>query len=326
MNPNRLMRTWAAALACLSLAAVAPAALSAADPPATASGSTHEGSSGDLDAQLEAARRRLEQAANEVARLSAQLSTAALDSLMPLLATTHAVIGVELDPQAAGGGARVREVSPGGPAAEAGIIRGDIIVAINGTTVTGTDAARKVVTLMRDVKPESRVKLRVLRDGKPRDYVIIAREGPTVFAASRDIPELLYGALPRVRGEFMLHGPLADMELVSLTPRLGSYFGSDKGVLVVRAPADGALKLEDGDVILAIDGRQPNSGSHATRILGSYQPGEKVKLRVLRQHKTLEVEATLPEAAAPPHRELGEDNSTGSAPAPRSVIVGSGSV
>ena len=81
------------------------------------------------------------------------------------------------------------------------------------------------------------------------------------------------------------------MELATLTPRLGSYFGSDKGVLVVRAPADGALKLEDGDVILAIDGREPSSGSHATRILSSYQPGEKMTLRILRQHKTLQLEA-----------------------------------
>src|SRR6202008_2959086 len=106
-------------------------------------------------------------------------------------------------------------------------------------------------------------------------------------------PELMPGA----RGPLLLHGPVMDMELATLTPQLGRYFGSDKGVLVVRAPADGALKLEDGDVILAIDGRQPSSGSHATRILASYQPGEKVTLRILRQHKTLDLEATVPEHA-----------------------------
>jgi len=100
---------------------------------------------------------------------------------------------------------------------------------------------------------------------------------------------------PSFPGTFMFHRPLMDMELATLTPRLGSYFGADKGVLVVRAPAGGSLKLEDGDVILAIDGRQPTSGSHATRILGSYQPGEKITLRIVRQHKTLDLEATLPE-------------------------------
>jgi S1-C subfamily serine protease len=97
----------------------------------------------------------------------------------------------------------------------------------------------------------------------------------------------------------MFYRPLMDMELATLTPRLGRYFGSDHGVLVVRSPADSGLKLEDGDVILAIDGRQPSSGSHATRILGSYQPGEKVTLRIVREHKTLEIEATLPESPQP---------------------------
>ena len=121
-------------------------------------------------------------------------------------------------------------------------------------------------------------------------------------------------------GAFMLHRPLMDLELVTLTPGLGSYFGTDKGVLVVRAPADGALKLQDGDVILAIDGRQPTSGSHATRILGSYQPGEKISLRVLRQHKTLELETTLPER--PTYRDHARQNvSERPAMQPRRMVI-----
>jgi S1-C subfamily serine protease len=64
-------------------------------------------------------------------------------------------------------------------------------------------------------------------------------------------------------------------------------------VLVVRAPKD--FKLEDGDVILAIDGREPTSGSHATRILGSYQPGEKIAIKLMRQQKTVNVETMLPQ-------------------------------
>jgi hypothetical protein len=93
---------------------------------------------------------------------------------------------------------------------------------------------------------------------------------------------------------FMIQGPLSNLELVTLTPQLGKYFGTEKGVLVVRAPPDRTLKLEDGDVILAIDGREPTSGSHATRILGSYQPGEKVSLKIVRQRKTMELETTVP--------------------------------
>src|SRR5262249_34737655 len=158
--------------------------------------------------------------------------------------------------------------------------------------LTRSEPWHQVHDIMRDVKPDSRVSVRVMRSGKAQDFTITARANPSIFANAHAFDTW---KMPDLQGAFMFHRPLMDLELVTLTPGLGSYFGSDKGVLVVRAPADGALKLQDGDVILTIDGRQPTSGSHATRILGSYQPGEKITLRVLRQHKTLELEATLPE-------------------------------
>lgn len=89
-------------------------------------------------------------------------------------------------------------------------------------------------------------------------------------------------------------GPAGTMELTALTPRLGRYFGADHGVLVVRAPTHGVLKLEDGDVILSIGGRVPASSSQAIRILTSYDPGEKIRLVVLREHHRIDITATLP--------------------------------
>ena len=307
MTHPRFTFHGAALLAWAAVLAIAPAAPLRADPPAAppppaAAPATHPGGDADVEAQLEAARRRLEQAANEVAQLSTQLGTMAVDQPMPF-EPARAIIGVQLEPTSDGVGARVREVSPGGPAAEAGIHVGDVIVAVNGTNLSGPKPARQVVTIMHDVKPDSRVSVRVLRDGKPRDFTLTARASPSLFVTTHGMPDMMYG-LPPPPGAFMFYRPLMDMELATLTPRLGRYFGSDHGVLVVRAPADGGLKLEDGDVILAIDGRQPSSGSHATRILGSYQPGEKVTLRIVREHKTLEIEATLPESPQPLQRHL----------------------
>jgi S1-C subfamily serine protease len=202
---------------------------------------------------------------------------------------------VQLEATTGGPGARVREVSPGGPAAEAGIRAGDVIVAVNGTEVKGENPARQVLRLMRGVKPDSKVSVRVQRDGSARDFTVVARAAPGYFFAQ--FPDFGPQVVAGAHGPLLLHGSVMDMELATLTPQLGRYFGSDKGVLVVRAPADGALKLEDGDVILAIDGREPSSGSHATRILASYQPGEKLTLRIVRMHKTLDVATTLPERA-----------------------------
>jgi len=275
-----------------------PAAPAAAAPPASPPRPARPIAKDDLDAELEAAQRQLEQAAHEVARLSTQLSGAMIQQVMPF-AGPHVIIGVQLEAAAGNAGARVREVSPGGAAAEAGIRPGDVIVMLNGAEIKGEAPSRQVTSLLHGLKADNPVSVRVLRDGKPLDFAVTPRPGPGLFVDRHGMEDLDL-EIPELTS-VLVHRPLTDLELATLTPRLGSYFGSDKGVLVVRAPADGALKLEDGDVILAIDGRAPTSGSHATRILSSYQAGEKITLRIIRQHRTLDLETTLPERA--PHRQ-----------------------
>jgi S1-C subfamily serine protease len=88
-------------------------------------------------------------------------------------------------------------------------------------------------------------------------------------------------------------------ELASLSERLGSYFGVKTGVLVVRAGVDSPFKLQDGDVILAVDGREISSAQQAGRILRSYQPGEKLTLKVQRDRKVQNLEITAPGGRRP---------------------------
>jgi S1-C subfamily serine protease len=297
-----LMLVSLAAVACAAGAAdCAPAAATALDPPSTASGdkaaqqADHAATEADLETQLQEARKQLEDAARQVADLSAQLGRPLIQRFMQFADEPgRAIIGVQLDESAGAHGAVVREVSPGGPAAEAGVRAGDLITAINGSAITGPDAAAQVVGIMRDVKPDTQVKVRVVRAGTPREFTITARPGPMYFLA-RGFGGPGGPDFERLPPRVLMGGPLGDMELVTLTPQLGRYFGSDQGVLVVRAPP--GMKLEDGDVILSIDGRQPLSGSHATRILASYQAGEKLTMRVIRMRKTLSVETTVPERA-----------------------------
>ena len=84
------------------------------------------------------------------------------------------------------------------------------------------------------------------------------------------------------------------MEFATLSEQLGTYFGVKSGVLVVRAGSSQAFKLKDGDVILAIDGREPTSAQHAGRILRSYQGGEKLAIRIQRDRKAQNIEVTVP--------------------------------
>lgn len=265
-----------------------------------------------LHACLDAARRRMEVDAQQLAALSAQMSGRMVQRYA-IFGPPHALIGVQLGGSSSQTGAQVREVSPGGPADEAGVRTGDVIVAVNGTDVRGSDPARRVVELLRDAKPGDKIDLRVLRDGKTRDFTVTARPdmvqvfggGPIQLPAMPEPPVPPIKALSGWGGASMIvRGPIADMELAKLTPGLGRYFGTDTGVLVVRAPPDGALGLQDGDVILSIGGRKPIDSSHVVRILASYDPGEKITLEVMRLHRKISVAATMPAERAVPRRVL----------------------
>jgi C-terminal processing protease CtpA/Prc len=252
-----------------------------------------------LRGQMDAARHRLEVAAQQLAALSAQMYGPMAKRFEAFAGPPHVLVGVQLDDSSGEAGARVREVSPGGPAEQAGVRAGDLIVGVNGANVRGQEPAGRVVELLHDVKPGDKVHLKVLRDGKTQDLTVTARPDGNDFFVGLNLPDL--PQLPQVRAlapwggaPMIIRGPVADMELVRLTPGLGRYFGTDSGVLVVRAPPEGGLGLQDGDVILSIAGRKPTDSSHVIRILGSYDPGEKITLEVMRMHRRIPVTTTLP--------------------------------
>jgi C-terminal processing protease CtpA/Prc len=283
-------------LATLFLAATLVSGAVRADDHSQDDNEAQQHSQDDIEKQLKEARKKLEEAAHEVAELSTQLGKPFVDRLMQMgEGPNHALIGVQLDSNGSKDGAHVRDVSPGGPAAEAGIHAGDVIVAVNGTDVKSEHSSTSVAHLMRNVEPNSKVKIHVLRAGKPLDFEVTARpvENAWGIPGMPSLPEMPFDGLSGFMGG--AHGSVAGMELATLTPQLGTYFGTDKGVLVLRAPKNATFNLQDGDVILSIDGREPTSGSHATRILASYQAGEKVKLEVMRQKKKMTVEAIVPE-------------------------------
>jgi hypothetical protein len=122
-----------------------------------------------------------------------------------------------------------------------------------------------------------------------------AREGAATAARLAELSPPIAGLLQEP-----LRAPIGTMELTALTPQLGRYFGTDRGVLVVRAPRHGVLKLQDGDVILSIGGRTPASSSQAIRILTSYDPGDKISLVILRDHHRVDITATFPALPSPP--------------------------
>src|SRR4051794_2175529 len=97
--------------------------------------------------------------------------------------STHAIIGVRLDPAYAGQGAKIvgntsanPGVTPGGPAHRAGLHAGDVIVAVDGVRVTSADEL--IVAIRRHV-PGQRLTLTYLRGGARKTAVITLGSAPS---------------------------------------------------------------------------------------------------------------------------------------------------
>jgi putative serine protease PepD len=80
------------------------------------------------------------------------------------------IIGVQLDMQYAGPGARVSGITNNGPAAGSGLREGDVITALNGTLVV--DATDLIVDV-RSLAPGEEVTLTVQRDGTEREVTLV---------------------------------------------------------------------------------------------------------------------------------------------------------
>jgi membrane-associated protease RseP (regulator of RpoE activity) len=270
-----------------------------------------------LEKQLEAARGRLDDAARDVAELTSKLygegrRVEVLKLRHPEAFGKGAMLGINIAGEASGQardeGVEVLGVSPSGPADAAGLRKGDIITAIDGKALKKTDersAGRQLVEHLRSVEPGKVVKVDYLRDGKKHSASVttVAAEPPVMRMVREHLP-MLGDFVPGHFDEFVGRGRgFRALELVPITPKLGQYFGTDKGLLVVRAPNVEGSKLEEGDVILTIGGRTPENPRHAFRILGSYQPSEQVKIEVLRQRKRMTLDMQVPQDTGPRFRE-----------------------
>ena len=89
--------------------------------------------------------------------------------------------------------------------------------------------------------------------------------------------------------------PWWGLNLVSLNPDLGGYFGVDKGVLVLSDSNDSLKGVKPGDVLLDVAGQKVERPEDALRLLREQTAGSQVKVQVLRQRKTLTLSMTAPE-------------------------------
>lgn len=92
--------------------------------------------------------------------------------------------------------------------------------------------------------------------------------------------------------------PWWNINLASLNPDLGRYFGTDEGVLVLQAGERALPGLKPGDVIQSVAGRKVLRPEDALRALRDQPAGSDVDVSVLRDRRTLALKTKAPEYKA----------------------------
>jgi serine protease Do len=146
-------------------------------------------------------------------------------------------------------GALVSGVDASGPAAEAGLARGDVVTAIDGRPIDDSNALRNIVA---GTRPGTTVTLDVLRDGRAQSARATLAELPSgTQAAARRGGDDDGEERP---GRF-------GMSVQPLTPDLAAQLGlpgTQAGVVITAVDPSGqaaAAGLREGDVIERVNGR-----------------------------------------------------------------------
>ena len=237
-------------------------------------------------------------------------------------------VHTEANPETDRYGALIDGVTKGGPAAKAGLEEGDVITKLNGESLLsgGGDYSEdesapgmRLIERAGELEDGDKVEIEYRRDGETLTGELVAGDFDDAFSfdfedfeGHFEMADRLSGTLHRLRElpEIHISGPetlalrvgvrLPGLELVSLNPDLGEYFGTDEGVLVVSVPEDSELGLKAGDVLEGIDGRTVRTPSHAMRILRSYDADEEVSFQIYRQKREMTVSGKVPDALGLP--------------------------
>ncbi len=180
------------------------------------------------------------------------------------------------------------------PAFEAGIARGDILLAIDGDMVN-TAAELQHVILMRD--PGDTLELTVKRgdDELTLTATLADRDGYPLLGVAPDVPRL-HGRTAQ-RGRFAAmrgHGRLPAFELFRSMQRFHVSPGDGAIVMDVLEVGPAATAgLMAGDLITSVGETEITGMSDLADVAAAYSPGDVVALTVDRDGETVELSVTL---------------------------------
>jgi serine protease Do len=169
-------------------------------------------------------------------------------------------------------GALIEDVTPGGPAAQAGLKNGDVVRKFNGQSVAD---AGQLIALVTETNPGTVATLDILRDGKPLTVKVTLGERPANLGVHAGL------------GQPPAQGTLRGITVQNLTPELRQQLGMSSGTQGVvisnldpNSPAAQA-GVQQGDVIESVN-HQPVRSTADFERLAAEAKGDTL-LRINRQ-------------------------------------------
>ncbi|HEY0662741.1 MAG TPA: Do family serine endopeptidase [Lysobacter sp.] len=189
------------------------------------------------------------------------------------------------------GGALVSVVLPDSAAGRAGIERMDVIREVNGRPV---NVSSDLPPLIGSLAPGSKVRLGILRDGKPREVTVVLDTLNEGFAGGASTVPTPDDDAPAAPGRANPLGLVAQDLSAAERQQLGLQAG--EGVRIARVgEAAEASDLQAGDVILSVGRTSVGSAAALDRELAGVKPGQTVMLLVRRGTATQFVAVTAGE-------------------------------
>jgi serine protease Do len=183
-------------------------------------------------------------------------------------------------------GAVINEVVDDSPAAKAGLQAGDVIVALEGKEI---EDSQHLTNLVASYTPETRINLKVVREGKEIQKSVLLAERPD-FSNAKDTPAGSKGSATGQLG-------FSVTELSSSAAEQLGYQGL-QGV-VVSSVSQGSVAFEKGlqrgDLITAVNRQEVASVQKFRQILDRVSAGDIVLFQVRRERTNLFLAMKMPE-------------------------------
>ncbi|HVP58160.1 MAG TPA: PDZ domain-containing protein [bacterium] len=219
-------------------------------------------------------------------------------------------------------GVLVSDVVAGSPAEAAGFAKGDVIVEIEGNTIT---TAEQAISQIKSHAPGDKVKIVAIRAGKREVMTATLGTREAAEEATPESKEYYNIKIPRVERIFKEFKPepggYLGAKVQDISDDLGQYFGvhEGEGVLVLDVMADTPAEragLKAGDVITKVDGQDVSDSGELVGYLRQHDPGDKVDVTFKRNRETRRVEVELDKAPNAAHifmKQLGQPCAPGQA-------------